>query len=333
MRAIVLCTVKGGLEAIARAISNGTKIERIIGLNPQTADIPNVSGFVDIAEFAKKRDIAFSYVESYNLKSKNDYALFSSLKYDLIWVAGWQRLVPDWLIKSCKYGILGAHGSPDGITAGRGRSPQNWAILLGCRSFTISVFKIQNGIDDGDIVCSKTFEINETDDIDISYKKTALCVADIISEILSNVDLLSQTIKQNEEPYYFPKRIPADGYIDWSRNTTSIVRFCQALSHPYPGMWTISNGNTIKIWKCSIFDSKTSTPGRIEHVFEDRSFLVGCANGHIIATDYESSNKWEPKVNMQLSYPNFSEQIKNICDRHINDFPDAPISRRITKLL
>ena len=47
-------------------------------------------------------------------------------------------------------GVLGAHGSCDGITKGRGRSPLNWALMIGAKKFEVSIFKISDGVDDGD---------------------------------------------------------------------------------------------------------------------------------------------------------------------------------------
>ena len=50
---------------------------------------------------------------------------------------------------------------------GRGRSPQNWALITGAQKFYISLFVLTEGIDDGKIVDEKCFGYNEYDDIKI----------------------------------------------------------------------------------------------------------------------------------------------------------------------
>ena len=47
------------------------------------------------------------------------------------------------------------HMVVDGILKGRGRSPQNWALLMGEKKFFISLFKISNGVDNGSIIITK----------------------------------------------------------------------------------------------------------------------------------------------------------------------------------
>ena len=54
-------------------------------------------------------------------------------------------------------GVLGGHGSPDGISGGRGRLPQNWALILGAKRFDLALFKITPGIDDGPIIAKRSF--------------------------------------------------------------------------------------------------------------------------------------------------------------------------------
>ena len=102
----------------------------------------------------------------------------------MIWVCGWQRLVPDWLIQQARLGVLGGHGSPDGIAGGRGRSPQNWALLLGCSQFVYALFLITEGVDNGPIISQRTFCYRPYDDIQVSYYRASLAMADMLCEVL-----------------------------------------------------------------------------------------------------------------------------------------------------
>ena len=111
-------------------VANRLPLAGIIGLTEREAS-DALSGLVPMREQADRYGIPFVGIESYALTQSEDQAALEALDIDLLLVMGWQRLVPSWLIEHCRVGIVGSHGSPQGISGGRGRSPQNWAIMLG----------------------------------------------------------------------------------------------------------------------------------------------------------------------------------------------------------
>ena len=183
-RVLILCTVEAGLDTLSELVRLNFKPFAIVGLDPKKVALQLVSGYVDVAPVAKKLKIPFIYANSYSLRDSIDIKKIEKLNPDLILVLGWQRLVPNWLIKLPEFGILGGHGSPDGINDGRGRSPQNWAIMLGCQRFDISLFCITSGVDDGPVLATRSFYYTPQDDIRVSYYRTSLLMAEMISEVL-----------------------------------------------------------------------------------------------------------------------------------------------------
>ena len=195
MKIVALCTLSTGLNAIEYAIKLGISIDKIIGLNPKNLkNKKSISGYVDIKNFCKKYKIDYAYVSKYSLKKLNPKKLFSNA--DILWIAGWQRLIPENFISFPKICSIGAHGSLDGIRLGRGRSPQNWALLMGATNFKISVFKISKGIDDGNVIASKNFKLYSNDTIQTSYEKMSVCVAQILLKILKRPSVISKSKHQ-----------------------------------------------------------------------------------------------------------------------------------------
>jgi len=333
-KVLVLCTTSTGLDAVYEIYQRGFKLSAIIGVDPKKGNGQLISGYTDIAEFGRKISTPVYYVKSYSLKLESDKNLFENLEFDLVWVAGWQRLVPDWLITMSVLGVLGVHGSPDGIHGGRGRSPQNWALLLGCKQFDLALFKIQAGIDDGPIVSQRTFEYGENDDIRISYYRASLAVAEMMADVLEDSSILEKTVDQPSDAFYYPQRLPEDGYIDWANSGENIVRTCRALTKPYPGAKTISGGVEITIWECLFFDHLIQgLVGQISTCFYSGEFLVNCKNGRILVREWLAEEKnWNPIEGNMFSIKPFKEQIKNIIKRHEERFPDLPISSRILQI-
>ncbi len=329
-RVLVLCTVSTGLDSVAEVLRNGFAIRAIVGVDPKVADPKVISGFTDIAQFAAKWNIPHYYMQRYDLKSEGDRERLTALEFDLVWVAGWQRLVPDWLIAQASMGALGGHGSPDGIHGGRGRSPQNWAIMLGCKRFDLALFRLTPGVDDGPVIAQRSFFYNETDDIAISYKKVALCMGEMMTDVLSAPSLLKKAVPQSGEVFYYPQRKPEDGYVDWNLTQREIWAHCRALTRPYPGLRTRYGDTDIVFWDCVPFDDEVrNSPGIIDFVFEDGGFLVNCRDGRVLVKDFAPLGDWEPSPRMALSSPRLAETLKVLTARHSNQYPNASVARRI----
>lgn len=333
---VVLCTLSTGIDSIIEVLNRGYSINMLIGVHPKNADPIQMSGWIDVSEFAEKYHLRYTYVETYGLTSERDKNTILSLDADLFWVAGWQRLVPAWLIEHAKLGVLGGHGSPDGIEKGRGRSPQNWAIMLGCKTFELSLFLITPGIDDGPIIAQRTFAYNITDDISISYKKVSIALGDMVSEVLENPEILSKgRLQQIEDASYYPQRKPEDGYVDWYLKQDQIYAHCRALTKPYPGLRSKCHGSSeIAIWDCVPFDDKLEAePGTIVRVFQDNSFLVTCGDGRVLVRSWFSETGWMPFLGNKLNSVNWVESIKLICNRHDQKYPNYHIARRVKNII
>ncbi|MEH6611513.1 MAG: formyltransferase family protein [Halioglobus sp.] len=330
LKVIALCTLSTGFDAIAEFVRQGGQIVGIVGLDPEYVDLDAASGWVDVSIFAKKWGIPHYYVSDYGLHDSADRHMLEVLNCDLLWVAGWQRLIPKWAMESARLGAIGGHGSPDGITGGRGRSPQNWAIILGCDRFDISLFRIQVGVDDGAVIAQRSFFYNVTDDIAVSYKKSSLCMASMMLEVFRSPVLLENAAVQEATPFYYPQRKPEHGSIDWFMTQREIWAYCRALTRPYPGARTRCDDKEIYIWKCLPFDEVVqSQPGTLDTVFEDGSFLVSCGNGRLLVEEYSCDEGWEPCEKSQFDNTPMSDTFEEIVSSHHRKYPEQPVARRI----
>lgn len=276
--------------------------------------------YYDYSIFCKQRELTCIEVESYSLKSKNDYDLLSQLQIDLLLVLGWQRLVPDWFINQCGIGAIGVHGSPWGIATGRGRSPQNWALLLGCDCFSVSIFWLDEKIDSGNIIDTATFQYTELDDITTSYLQLAYLVVEMIMKNIHNGNIKSKIgYKQIGNIAYLPKRNYEDGMIDWNRNCMEIYNFIRALTKPYPGAFTVINHHTIHIWRAKYIHSNFFDHhkcGEIIQILPKDQLIVKCKGGVIIVEEYENVDHIELLQGSVFESANFKLQIKNLVQRH-----------------
>ena len=335
MKIVVLNTMGIGLDTIS-LISKQIEISGVIGLSDrQQSD--TISDYVYQLDFCKLNNINFIEVDSYELSKENDKAKLLGLEIDVLIVSGWQRLIPQWLIDHCSICVIGSHGSPLGITKGRGRSPQNWALILGLKDFHISIFKIDSGIDSGKIIETRSFEYSPFDDIKTSYYKTCLLTADMIVKNLNSPDFIHQKFEEqnDDEAEYFPQRTPADGKIDWTRSNAAIQNFVKALTRPYPGAESYIDSHKIKIWSVIPFELEVESKeeiGVIVKIFNKNDILIKTKDSFILINDYEAeSESFEFKEGMKFETESFSRQMDTIIKRHQTKYPDLPISEQILK--
>ena len=333
MNIYILNTLAIGADT-TELISKEIKIKGVIGLSDRDKN-DKISDFAYQQDFCNKLDIPFIEVSSYNLNAHADKEKLLQLDVDIIIVIGWQRLVPEWLIQHCKCFVVGSHGSPIGITKGRGRSPQNWALIMGMKEFHISIFQIDKNIDSGKIFANKKFNYSVYDDIKTSYYKISLLTAAMITDLLKSSENYTALVEQNEaEAEYFPRRTPDDGEIDWNRSNSEIRNLIRAITHPYPGAYSMVFGNKIKIWSAIPFDidipMENYAVGEVVKVFNKKDAMIRTRESFMLIENYECDVPL--KRGDILNSANFYEKMQKVIDRHQEKYPELPISGLIKSL-
>lgn len=339
MNIYALCAVEAGLDTIS-LVANSTPIKGVIGL-AETSTTGNVAGYANAEAFCLQRGILYRSVASYSLIHDDDRRMLEGLDIDVLLIAGWQRLVPDWLIEHCRIGAVGVHGSALGITRGRGRSPQNWALILGKKQFEISIFFVEKGVDCGSVIDTRIFPLLEHDDIRTSYYKASWCVADMFVEAIHSGRLSRGTAQPqiHEDARYLPQRRPEDGAIDWSRSTKQVCDFVRALTRPYPGAYCSLGNNELHIWVALPFDTGATpsdrTPGEISAILTHGELIIRTGDGYLLVSDYTLQGGGDgalPRHGEVLSSTPFPEQLRRVLDRHRAKYPTLKLSEELEEL-
>jgi methionyl-tRNA formyltransferase len=264
------------------------QISRVITIDANMALKNDVADYADIRNICSIYGIPIYTVRSYTLKSKEDQIFFENEKFDLSFVIGWQRLIPESVLNTFSIGAFGMHGSSMDLPLGRGRSPMNWAIIEGKGQFYTNLFKYDPGVDSGDVLDTLKFQITPFDNAESMHLKNTLSMIHLLNKNL-NILLENNFIlkKQNllTQPTFYPKRNPSDSLIDWRQDILSIERFIRAVAPPFNGAYSFLN-NKVKliiaeahIFDFSDFDYKDSQVGMIVQVFPNRRLLIKCYGG------------------------------------------------------
>lgn len=334
LRIHALCATKGGLDTYELLCDAGFPLEGVLGLQADAAD--NASGYVSMSEYARRRGLPLIEVDDYALRSEATRTRLGDFTSDVLLVLGWQRLVPSWLLDKLQVGAVGVHGSPDGVTSGRGRSPQNWALLLQCPSFEVSIFWLDSEVDSGEIISTRRFDLLPTDDIVSSYVKVSMLTAEMLSGALAGGQLAVRDGKpqEHEQARYFPQRQPDDGILDVHGEVESFCAQVRALTRPYPGAFcTSDSGAPILIWKARPLGLPRSRwePGEVVSVTGEGALVLACGDGLVMVDEWEARENVKPGD--VLGGRGWRRTLAAILERHASRHPEQTLSPRLTRAL
>ena len=290
MKIIFISGVKFGYDVLESILENNWKIDTSFSYLPEKKKF--YSDYADFENLTKKYDVIHKQIK--NINDQENIDLIKKINPDLILVIGWSQLLKKEIIEIPRLGVIGSH--PTELPKYRGRAPIPWSILKGLKKSALTFFYIQEGIDDGDIVTQKQFEITDVDDATSVYEKITVLGKKMLSEILPLLESNKITSKkQNSELFIenWPKRTPLDGKINWLKSAKEIHNLIRATTFPYPGAYTFFKNKKLIIWKSTLDVSLIQEPGKI--IIEKNQVKIGTCNGSvfldIVSYDYNENKK------------------------------------------
>ncbi len=296
MKSILIGSVGSSRITLETMIEMDFPLEMVFSLEEKYS--ANVSGYQPIHEIAKQNNIPFMTFK--NINDKECISVIKRIQPDYIFVIGLSQLVSEEIIKSANKGVVGFHPTP--LPKFRGRAAIPWQIILGVEKSKVSLFFIDEGIDSGPIIGQREYFIESNDYAEDVGRKTKEAMKSLLKDCLPNfLNGTIQAVEQdNSQATYLLKRIPEDGRIDWSRPIREIQRLIRAVSHPYPGAYSMYDDKSqVIFWKANILDNNRyiGIPGQIAKIGENY-FDIVCIDG--LLRVYEHSS--EEPVNLKVGH-------------------------------
>lgn len=272
-KAVFLGSKDLGLSILEALYSNSQGIKWTIIHPDDSKDArSNLKGF---QSFACSCDLELMVSSS----AKMTKQLLTNLSPDIGFVCGWYWLLDSEALYLVPNGLWGIHNSL--LPKYRGGAPLVWSIINGDQVVGSSVFKISEGMDDGDILYQVSVENSKEDDVGSLLRKIEeKLLAQLPEKWGQLISGIPPLLTQNEnDATYCGQRSEADGLIDWSKTASELYDFIRAQTRPYPGAFSRLDGKTVRFLKSRIHPGKYfGTPGQVLRV-NDRSVIMSCG-GH-----------------------------------------------------
>lgn len=206
--------------------------------------------FPSLINRARKYDIPTVQPGSLNSTTIIDLAhrmkpdIVLSLQNNMLFGDAWIELMQG------KAGIANVHYAP--LPKYAGYWPEMWAIWHQEKHFAVTLHYVAKGVDSGDIIAQKWFDIDIQETRQSLYQKcSAHCFTLLIENLdaLINGELIGKAQDQAQRSY-FPRSLPNEGFLDLNWDAETQERFLRAISFPgFPGP-KIRIGNSVLTVLC-----------------------------------------------------------------------------------
>jgi methionyl-tRNA formyltransferase len=231
------------------------------------------------------RRLALPVETSANFKSEDSQAAFRAYNAEAAVVVAYGLILPKPVLEAPPLGCFNIHASL--LPRWRGAAPINRAIMAGDAESGVSIMKMNEGLDTGDIAMIERLAI--------APDTTAGELHDALSRLGADAMLRALAALERGTLQFTPQ--PADGVsyaekiskhetrIDWSKPWQQVHNHIRGLS-PFPGAWFELDGVRIKALR-STRGERGGTPGE---VLDDR-LTVACGGGAVRLTAVQRAGR------------------------------------------
>lgn len=213
------------------------------------------------------------------LKNNAIADLFDELKPDLIAVAAYGKLLPEYVLNYPKYGCVNVHASL--LPKYRGAAPIQWAIANGDKVTGVTTMQMGKGLDTGDMLLKAETEIGEYETAEKLFERLAKIGGDLLVKTIKGLENgeITPEPQNDAEATYAPMISRETGKIDWTKSPREICKLICAMNS-WPLAHTLYKGETLKIAEAVIAEGNGKC-GEILSLDKGRGLKVAAGDGAI----------------------------------------------------
>lgn len=237
--------VQLGMSCMEAIYAVGGKLDLAITLLDVQA--VNKSGRVYLDEFCGEH--AIPLLKTRNVNDPAAIEAVRQAEIDWLFIIGWSQIARAELLATSRLGVLGMH--PSLLPVGRGRAAVPWAILKELDETGVTLFKLDTGVDTGDILDQVAIPMHLQIDAAELYAKVDAAHVALMTRAYPRLvsGQIVPTGQDHARATYWDKRTTEDGRLDLTGSVWDAERLVRAVTRPYPGAFVEEGDRTLVIWR------------------------------------------------------------------------------------
>lgn len=248
----------------------------------------------------KAIELGLDVYQPNNINSEESIKKLKEINPDFLIVVAYGQILRKQVLEIPNIETLNVHASL--LPKYRGAAPINWSIINGEKMTGVTIMRVEEGLDTGDMISKISTAIDDEDDAISIHDRLSSLGGELLVATLDDIieGRAVFTPQNDEESSYAPILSREDGRIDWVTNSIEIFNQVRGLK-PWPGTFTHYEDQKIKIHKLMVTDKKSlGEAGEIIQVSND-GIYVNTKDKVVIIEELQFPNKRSMKVSEYLA--------------------------------
>jgi methionyl-tRNA formyltransferase len=213
----------------------------------------------------------------------------ASIEPDLIVVAAFGQILPKSVLDIPKLGCINVHGSL--LPKLRGASPMQAAVLEGLDESGVTIMRMAEGLDTGDMISRRACDIKGMDFTEVS-ETLAEAGAELLAEPIPHIaDGSAEYEPQDDSEASYAGIIrKTDGFTSFDEPAEVIERKIRAFIE-WPSCYSYIDGQQVKFYKAEVIDEAADgEPGTVSGISKS-SYTINCRSGKLRILEQQLQGK------------------------------------------
>jgi methionyl-tRNA formyltransferase len=204
------------------------------------------------------------------------------LELDLVVVVAYGRILPPDLLAVPRHGCWNVHASL--LPKYRGAAPIQWAILEGERETGVTLMQMEAGLDTGPMLARRAVAIADDDTSGTLHDKLAPVGAELLREGIARLarGALVAEPQDDARATLAPMLDKEAGRVDFAEPARRVRDRIRGVD-PWPGAWTLLDGEPLKLWRPSLAEG-AGPPGTVLAAGAG-GLVVACGDGAVATAE------------------------------------------------
>jgi len=212
----------------------------------------------------------------------------AGLRADLAVVVAFGQILPPAVLDAPARGSINVHASL--LPRYRGAGPIAWAIIRGEPETGITTFKMDAGMDTGDVLLRETTPIGPEETAGELAARLAVIGARVLLRTLDQLDTLTPVRQDASAATLAPRLRKEDGWLrldEPARRLADRVRGC----NPWPGAAVMTPAGRLLLWRAVAVPHATAAPPGTLVASGPGAICIATGDGLLLPTEVQPDNR------------------------------------------